>query len=121
MSNVIAFPKGKKDSPPQTIEELQAKVNETRKEHIDYIVEESMSFIFSRCYEEGFDLGQEECIKTTSLAVESFKAALYNTVGIKHPLHVLADGMFITESAVSLKGEFEGLTFEQADELTRPD
>lgn len=121
MTNVIAFPKGKRDAPPQSIEELQAKVNETRIEHIDYIVEETMSFIFSRCYDEGFDLAHEDCLKTTSLVVESLKAALYNTVGIEHPLHPLAENLFVLDGASVIPKSDDGLTSEQIEELTRPE
>ena len=97
MSNVIAFPKAKKDSPPITMAELEAKVSETRREHIEFLLDETLSFVFSRCYDEGFDLGQEDCIKTTALVVESLRAGLLNTVGIQHPLHDVAEMMFVEE------------------------
>lgn len=98
MSNIIAFPRGKKDSPPITMEELNAKVSETRREHIEYLLDETLSFVFSRCYDEGFDLGQEECVKSTALIVEALRAGLLNTVGIEHPLHDVADMMFVEDN-----------------------
>lgn len=94
MSNVIAFPKGKKDTPPQSMEELLENVEFTRKEHIEYVMDEVLSFAFSRVYDEGFDLGQEDCLKTTALLVESFRSALYNTCGIHHPFHEMANDVF---------------------------
>lgn len=94
MTNVIAFPKGKKDSPPQTMEELLETVEMTRKEHVEYVMDETLSFVFSRVYDEGFDLGSEECLKTTALLVESFKSALYKACGIHHPFHEMADSVF---------------------------
>ncbi len=98
MSNVIAFPRQKRDSPPQTMAELLENVESTRKEHIEYIMDEALTFVFGRVYDEGFDLGNEECIKTTALLVESFRSAMYKTVGINHPFHDMAESVFnITE------------------------
>lgn len=97
MSNVIAFPKSKKDSPPQTLEELHSKIEETRKDHIEYLIDMLMPMIFGACQDEGFDLVDEENMKPTALFVESFKAALYCTAGIEHPLHIAAEELCILE------------------------
>lgn len=94
MSNVIAFPRQKRDSPPQTMEELLETVETTRKEHIEYIMDEALAFVFGRVYDEGFDLGDEDCLKTTALLVESFRSAMYKSVGINHPFHAMADSVF---------------------------
>lgn len=94
MSNVIVFPKGKRDTPPQSMEELLENVEFTRKEHIEYVMDEVLSFVFSRVYEDGFDLGAEECLKTTALLVESMRSALYKTVGIEHAFHAMAEDVF---------------------------
>jgi len=94
MSNVIAFPRQKRDSPPQTMEELLENVESTRKEHIEYIMDEALTFVFGRVYDEGFDLGNEECLKTTALLVEAFRSAMYKTVGINHPFHAMAESVF---------------------------
>ena len=94
MSNVIVFPKGKKDTPPQSMEELLENVESTRKEHIEYVMDEVLSYVFSRVYDDGFDLGDEECLKTTALLVESMRSALYKTAGIFHAFHVMAEDVF---------------------------
>lgn len=94
MSNVIAFPKAKRDTPPQSMEELLENVEFTRREHVEYVMDEVLSFAFSRVYDEGFDLGSEDCLKTTALLVESFRSALYKTVGLDHPFHIMADDVF---------------------------
>jgi hypothetical protein len=93
-SNVIQFPRLKRNSPPQTLEELNKNIEETRKEHIEYIIDESMSFAFQKAFDEGFDLGQDECFKTTAMLIETYRAALCRTVGIYHPLHDFADTAF---------------------------
>ncbi len=98
MSNVVIFPKQKRDTPPQTIEELYENVEGTRKEHIEFLLDDVLAFVFQRCYDEGFDLGQDECMKSTALLVESFRAGLYNTVGIQHPLQHVADSVFVEDN-----------------------
>lgn len=100
MTNVIAFPKAKRDTPPQTMEELLENVETTRKEHIEFVMDEMLSFMFQRVYDEGFDLGSDECFKTTACLVEATRAALYKSAGIYHPLHDFADQAFEIEEVV---------------------
>lgn len=95
--NVVMFPKAKRDSPLNTREEVEAKVNEGRREHIEYIIDETLSFVFSRCYEEGFNLNNDDCFKTTGMLVETMRAALLKSVGISHPLHLIAEEFFVTD------------------------
>ena len=71
--NVVIFPKAKRGTPPQTMEELLETVETTRKEHAEFLMDDILSFVFSRCYEEGFDLNQDHCLKSTALLVESFR------------------------------------------------
>jgi hypothetical protein len=95
--NVVMFPKAKKDTPLHTREEVEAKVSAARKEHVEYIIDETLSFVFSRCYEEGFNMNNDNCFKTTGMLVESMRAALYNTVGLHHPLHSIAEELFSSD------------------------
>lgn len=97
MTNVIAFPGSKRKTPPQTMEELLESVEETRREHIEYLIDDILPFVFQRCLDEGFDLGTDDCLKSTALLVESFRAALYNTAGIEHNLHSVAEQCFKLE------------------------
>lgn len=105
MSNIVLFPKQKKDTPPITIEQLYENVEITRREHIEFLIDDVFSFVFQRCQEEGFDLSLDQCLKTTGLVVESFRAGLYNTVGIDHPLHKVAETLFIEGSEESTRDE----------------
>lgn len=98
--NVIAFPKGKRGSPPQSIEESMASIEAIRTEHIDFLVDECCSFIFGRLLDEGFDLGDDSITKHTALLVESMKSALSASVGINHPLQQLAEKMFLYDSEI---------------------
>lgn len=91
MTNVVQFPKQKRNSPPQTMEELLGTVEETRKEHVEYLLDEILSNSFRILYEEGFDLGSDHCVNSTAFMVEAFKAAIYRSVGIEHTLQEIAD------------------------------
>lgn len=92
--NVVFFPKTKKNTPAQTMAELIQSVEGVKKEQIEFLIDDTMSFIFSRLYEEGFNLAQEHCTKSTALLIESFRAALYNSVGMNHPLQDMSENMF---------------------------
>lgn len=98
--NVIAFPKGKRGSPPQSIEETMASIEAIRTEHIEFLVDECCTFLFGRLIDEGFDLADDSITKHTALLVESMKSALSASVGISHPLQTLADKMFLYESEI---------------------
>ena len=92
--NVILFPKTKRDTPPQSIEEIHEKREQVKKEHIEMVLDDIMSNVFYHTSEEGFQLSEEECIKETSLVIEALRAAMYKAVDLNHPLHDLANNMF---------------------------
>lgn len=101
-SNVIVFPNIKRNSPPQSIDEIIEMVTVNRKDHIEYVVEEATNFMFARFGDEGFNLGEERCAKSWMLMVEAVRSALYKSVKMDHPLHLLADSMFSDEDVVAL-------------------
>lgn len=93
-SNVVFFPKTKKNAPAQSMAELIESVEGVKKEHIEFLIDDTMGMVFTRLYEEGFDLTQEHCTKSTALLIESFRAALFRSVGMEHPLQNMSDSMF---------------------------
>jgi hypothetical protein len=96
--NVIVFPKSKKDTPPLTMQEIVEKQEEVRKGHIEFVLDEVLANCFGFCYNEGFDLGRDDCVKTTGLVIEALRAALFKSVGLNHQLHELADSLYIQSS-----------------------
>lgn len=92
--NVIVFPKGKRDTPPQSIEEIHEKREQVKKEHIEMVLDDVMSNVFYHMSEEGFELSTDDCIKTTAMLIETMRAAMYKSVDFNHPLHDLANSMF---------------------------
>lgn len=97
MSNVVVFPKAKKGSPANSMDEILENIEATRKEQIEMLVGETLGDVFAYCRQEGFDLTSVPCIKTTALVVESLRAALYNTCNLPHALHDVAEKMFFCE------------------------
>ncbi len=97
MNNVILFPRTKKGAPANSIDEILENVEQARREQVELLIDDTLSFVFSRCYAEGFDLTDDRCIKTTALVVESLRASLYKTSGLPHTLHSVADQMFVNE------------------------
>lgn len=112
--NIVIFPKAKRGSPPLNMEELLETVETTRKEHTEFLMDDILSFVFSRCLEEGFDLNQDHCLKSTALLVESFRSALYGTFGADHPLHEMAEAMFVSEE--DIESVLEVISQESGDE-----
>jgi len=105
VSNVIVFPRAKKGAPANSIDEILENVEQARREQVEMLIDETLSMVFGRCYQEGFDLTDDRCIKSTALVVESLRASLYKTSGLLHALHEVADKMFVNEQEASLQTE----------------
>lgn len=96
-NNIVIFPKGKRDSPPQTIAEVMGDVLAARVVHIDFFLDEIGSYIFSRAHEEGFDLMTDENLKVNTLMMESIRSVLFESVGVPHFLHDVAEELITDE------------------------
>lgn len=118
MTNVIAFPKTKLNCPPTNMEQLLESVEATRKEHIEYVVDDLLSMVFSRSFDEGFNLGDDECMKSTSMLVESLRSALYSTIGIDHPFQLVASALFSDEDDESSDENSEEIPEDLVDIIT---
>jgi hypothetical protein len=105
VNNVIVFPKTKKGTPANSIDEILEKVGDARREHIEMLIDATLANVFSHCYQEGFDLTEDRCVKTTALVVESLRAALYNTCNMEHSLHGFAEQLFVDETQAQAQTE----------------
>ena len=90
-SNVVQFPKSKRNSPPQTNEEMMEGIVYVRKEKIDSLIDDFLGDFFGYCSSEGFDLSGDICVKETAFMIEAIQSALYKTVNITHPMQKLSD------------------------------
>ena len=95
-NNVVMFTKGKKDSPPQSYEELITSVMQTRSHHVEFLASEFADFIIYRSFEESFDLTKEAAMRATHFMKVAITSALFAAAGLDHPLHELIDE-FVTE------------------------
>ena len=96
------------------MDEVYEKINQARKEHIDYLVDEIMPIIFNRVYQDGYNLGIEECNNSTILFIEAFKSAMNQSVGLYHPLQEISDNMQFGEDGIVTDDE---LILTKEDEL----
>lgn len=121
-NNVVFFPGFKRTTPPHTFEEMMETISGARKEHAEYLIDETLSFVFGRCAEDGFDLGADKCSKTTAMLMESLRSALFASVGIPHPLQAVAETMFqivdTTEGAAIITTSLEE---DDESDLAAPD
>lgn len=92
-NNVIMFPKNKKETPPQTLEEVQAQQSEIRSIRVDDFVEQIMVLLIGSAFEEGFDLTTPEFANHNIFIIEAIRAALLKTQGVEHPFQTLAEAI----------------------------
>lgn len=92
--NVVLFPKQKKDSPPNSMDQVYESALQQRKDHIEYLIDEVLSDAFIYVRDAGFDMGAEKCTKTTAVVIESLRSALYKSADIFHTLQPVAEMMF---------------------------
>lgn len=107
--NVVVFPKRKKNTPPQSLEEIRNSIDNARKQHVEILLDEFMSYITSRAYEEGFDFTITHTFKSTFFVQDAIRAALYKTKEIEHPLHQIIDKHIEDDIAISVEQAMEML------------
>lgn len=93
-SNVILFPKVKRDTPPQSIDEVIETVVSSRKEHVELFLEGILPFIFTSAADYNLDMSKEESVKPVAMFIESFRSALYSSCGLEHVLQEIAEDSF---------------------------
>lgn len=97
-NNVIVFPKPKRNTPPQTMEELMDGVDAVREAHIHFVTDEILELIIIRSIEEGFPLNDQSYNNIIHLMYDSIVAALYKAANKDHPLHTISEELYSKES-----------------------
>ena len=92
--NVVVFPKSKKDSPPQTMNEVIENIVEVKTYHAESVTEEIMDFIHVRSAMEGFNVFCDENSALTEMIGEAVKSALLNSHGIENWMVSVANDLF---------------------------
>jgi hypothetical protein len=95
-NKVIAFPKLKKSSPPQSLEEMAEKAAEYKRKYSEEFCEKLHHYVFGEMTRDGIDFeNQEEVLfPNIVLVMESISALHLRANGIFHPLQEFADDAF---------------------------
>jgi hypothetical protein len=112
--NVTLFPKTKKGSPPQSLEEIKAKVIENRLMHINHIVDMSMHNIMNILFGEDVEIDLDDPIFMSRILymAEIFKAILYAQMGEETPmLKDIDDKILITDQQIDTIPEGKRIVF----------
>lgn len=92
--NVVLFPGFKRESPPQTIEEITDKVTQTRKEHVEGVMLDLVPDLIHTFGSYGLDINSDEYIKDVAMVMESIKAMISRQYHLDHPFHKMVDNIF---------------------------
>ena len=87
-SNVVPFPKGKRDAPPQTVEELKKNIEDTKIEMASYLAEHLTKEVFLTLHENGFAITD---VKDLGFLMVTIKSMILRREEIEHPLQHLID------------------------------
>lgn len=95
MNNIIVFPKGFKDHPPQTLDELILRVSEEKQLMVEEAVDEVMSNLLGQCHaigipvENDFDIG---------FILGAIRSGMLRSVGEFDPMQEMADKMVVIKN-----------------------
>lgn len=92
--NVVLFPGFKRESPPQTVEEIVDKVTQTRKEHVEGVLVDLIPDMIHLFGSYGLDINSEEYVKDVAMVMESIKAMISRQYHLEHPFHSMVDNIF---------------------------
>lgn len=96
MSNVVQFPKEKKGSPPQSMDEVHDNLENVRHVHVDETMAIIAEVIFDHLSLSGFNFTPEDdsYVKDVALAFEAITSMLYKYHSMDYPLQIVADQLF---------------------------
>lgn len=116
-NNVVEFPKLKKNSPPQSLEEMAEKAAEYKRNYSEDFCEMLHQYVFNEMARDGVDFEQreEELFPNVILVMEAISALHLRANGVHHPLQDFADEAFEETITDEKKQEFVE-SLEDADE-----
>ena len=96
MSNVVQFPKEKRGSPPQSMNEVHDNLENVRHVHVDETMAIIAEVIFDNLSLSGFNFTPEDetYVKDVALAFEAITSMLYKYHSMDYPLQIVADQLF---------------------------
>jgi hypothetical protein len=94
MSNVITFPKGRKDAPPQSLEETLDIVQKLRQDTLHATVNVLATNVMIMLGEAGIDVMEEKYMQDSALLIESLTSLVSRSLDLKHALQDFAETCF---------------------------
>ena len=99
MDNVIQFPGFKKNSPPQSIEEINTNLENIKHIHVQETLALVVPMLFEQLVVAGFEFEEEtEDVKSGALVVESLRSMLLHKYDMYHPFQEISESIFKEES-----------------------
>lgn len=92
--NVIVFPGFKRDAAPQNLEEIVDKVTQTRKDHVNMVMNDMIPDIIHMFGAYGVDINDDKYVKDVAMIMESTKSLLNRQYNLEHPFHKMVDNIF---------------------------
>jgi len=107
-NKVVAFPKQKKDSPPQTLEEMAEKAAEYKRKYSEEFCEKLHHYVFTEMGRDGVDFDNQEDVLFPNivLVMEAISALHLRANGVYHPLQEFADDAFEEVITDEIKQDF---------------
>ncbi len=99
-NNVLHFPPRRGDvkhvSLPQSIEEVEERLNDFKKYHVQEAIETIIPVLFNQIQVLGFEpsIDDEHYVKDAALLVESIRSLMCKLYDIQHPLQLIAGSLF---------------------------
>ncbi len=104
-STVVLFPNSKRETPPQSLEEIQAHIEQVRQNHVEELCDTMAQDIFELLMEYGVTFNDEygmlpEYYKDAAMIIESVRSILNRKMELNHFFHDYAEKLFdIKETA----------------------
>ena len=103
-NNVLQFPlervKVTSQRGPNSIEEIEEKVDDFKKIHIQEAIETIIPVLFNQIQILGFEPPEDDSVyvKDGAFVVESLRSFMCKVYGIPHPMQMIAESLFIEDN-----------------------
>ena len=94
MSNVITFPKGRRDAPPQSLEETVENINRLRQDTLQTTVNVLATNLMVMLGEAGIDVMEEKYMQDSALLIEALTSLVAKSLDLGHALQEFAETCF---------------------------
>lgn len=112
MDNVVMFPVKDRETIPQSLDEVVAKVNGNKLAYADIIANQMGMMIIDRLVDEGIDL-EADMACDIMLILDSITSLYYKAIGAEHNLQTLSDNTYEIEDKEAFVDSFFAQYYEE--------